>query len=46
LASTNFILLGMVIRKVARKPIGAVLRERIIGPLKLRGTLVSPLLRP
>jgi D-alanyl-D-alanine carboxypeptidase len=37
-SNTNFILLGMVIRQVERKPIGAVLRERIIGPLKLRGT--------
>jgi D-alanyl-D-alanine carboxypeptidase len=38
-SNTNFILLGMVIRRVARKPIGAVLRERIIAPLKLNGTV-------
>jgi D-alanyl-D-alanine carboxypeptidase len=38
-SNTNFILLGMVIRQVARKPIGALLRERIIAPLKLNGTV-------
>lgn len=38
-SNTNFILLGMVIRQVERKPIGAVLRERIIAPLKLNGTV-------
>jgi hypothetical protein len=38
-SNTNFILLGMVIRRVARKPIGALLRERIIAPLKLNGTV-------
>jgi hypothetical protein len=38
-SNTNFILLGMVIRRVARKPIGALLRERIIAPLKLNETV-------
>jgi D-alanyl-D-alanine carboxypeptidase len=38
-SNSNFILLGMVIRQVARKPIGALLRERIIAPLKLKGTV-------
>jgi D-alanyl-D-alanine carboxypeptidase len=38
-SNTNFIPLGMVIRQVARKPIGALLRERIIAPLKLNGTV-------
>jgi CubicO group peptidase (beta-lactamase class C family) len=38
-SNTTFILLGMVIRQVARKPIGAVLRERIIAPLIQRDRL-------
>ncbi len=37
-SNTNFIMLGMVIQQVEHKGIGAVLRERIIDPLKLRGT--------
>jgi D-alanyl-D-alanine carboxypeptidase len=37
-SNTNFIMLGMVIEQVEHKRIGAVLRERIIDPLKLRGT--------
>ncbi len=37
-SNTNFIMLGLVIEQVERKRIGAVLRERIIDPLKLRGT--------
>ena len=37
-SNTNFILLGMVIERVKRKPIGVVLRERIFDPLRLRET--------
>ena len=37
-SNTNFIMLGMVFQQVEHKGIGAVLRERIIDPLKLRGT--------
>jgi len=37
-SNTNFIMLGLVIEQVERKRIGAVLRERIINPLRLKGT--------
>jgi D-alanyl-D-alanine carboxypeptidase len=31
-SDSNYVLLGLVIQQVERKPIGAVLRQRIIGP--------------
>ena len=37
-SDSNYILLGLVIQKVEGRPLGAVLRKRIINPLKLRQT--------
>src|SRR5919106_1845548 len=37
-SDSNYILLGLVIQQVEGRPIGAVLRRRIIKPLKLSGT--------
>jgi D-alanyl-D-alanine carboxypeptidase len=37
-SDSNYVLLGLVIRKVEGKPLGAVLRERIIEPLRLART--------
>lgn len=40
-SNTNYILLGMIIEKVAGSSYEAVIRERIIGPLGLSGTSVA-----
>jgi D-alanyl-D-alanine carboxypeptidase len=37
-SDSNYVLLGLVIRQVERRPLGAVLRKRIIDPLKLAQT--------
>jgi D-alanyl-D-alanine carboxypeptidase len=37
-SDSNYVLLGLVIQKVEGRPIGAVLRKRIIDPLKLAQT--------
>lgn len=37
-SDSNYVLLGMVIRQVEGRPLGAVLRKRIIDPLKLAQT--------
>ena len=37
-SNTGYVLLGLVIEKVTAKPLGQVLRERIIDPLGLRAT--------
>ena len=37
-SNTGYVLLGLVVEKVTAKPLGQVLRERIIDPLGLRAT--------
>ena len=37
-SDSNYILLGLVIQQVERRPLGAVLRKRITNPLRLRHT--------
>jgi D-alanyl-D-alanine carboxypeptidase len=41
-SNTNYVLLGEIVQRVTRKPLGRVLRERIFGPLGLRSTTYEP----
>jgi CubicO group peptidase (beta-lactamase class C family) len=42
-AHTNFVILGKVISKVTGKPVKTLLQNRILRPLGLRETYISPL---
>jgi D-alanyl-D-alanine carboxypeptidase len=37
-SDSNYVLAGLVVEKVARQPVGAVIQQRILRPLALRGT--------
>ena len=41
-SNTNYVLLGEIVQRVTKKPLGRVLRERIFGPLGLRSTTYEP----
>ncbi len=41
-SNTNFLILGKAIEAAARQPIGAMLRERIFGPLGMTRTAYDP----
>jgi D-alanyl-D-alanine carboxypeptidase len=39
-SDTNFMLLGAILQKITGKPLAAALRQHILGPLRLRQTLM------
>jgi D-alanyl-D-alanine carboxypeptidase len=41
-SNTNYVLLGEIVQRVTKKPLGRVLRERIFAPLGLRSTTYEP----
>lgn len=41
-SNTNYILLGMVIEKIAQKPVNQVLKERILQPYGLKNIFLDP----
>jgi D-alanyl-D-alanine carboxypeptidase len=41
-ASTNYVLLGLIVEKAGGAPLGRLLRRRIFEPLRLRHTTFSP----
>ena len=41
-SNTNYVLLGEIVQRVTKKPLGRVLRERIFAPLGLRSTMYEP----
>ena len=41
-SNTNFLLLGLIVEKLARKPLGAFLAERVFEPLGMTATRLEP----
>jgi D-alanyl-D-alanine carboxypeptidase len=41
-SNTNYVLLGEIVQRVTKRPLGRLLRERIFGPLGLRSTTYEP----
>jgi CubicO group peptidase (beta-lactamase class C family) len=41
-SNTNFLLLGLIVEKLAKKKLGEVLRERIFEPLGMAQTMLAP----
>jgi CubicO group peptidase (beta-lactamase class C family) len=41
-SNSNFLLLGLIIEKIAGKPLGAVMAERIFQPLGMTSTMLAP----
>jgi D-alanyl-D-alanine carboxypeptidase len=41
-SNTNYVLLGEIVQRITKRPLGRVLRERIFGPLGLRSTTYEP----
>jgi D-alanyl-D-alanine carboxypeptidase len=41
-SNTGYVLLGSIVAKVSGKPFGALLRERILGPLKMTHSVFEP----